>query len=220
MQLKVDKTGFPDVVPEDYRNVYAKFLEAEAVQSIPEHLRSLAFVSYTQKLDRKVKYTFDYTVDPSASHKVLRLLLRRNGLIHGLQVKEYSAKLSLDKNDFLNSLLNPTFVGILRFEDGKRTTVNKALADATVSLFNGRFPRQFSTKKNIKTTLLSKTCWVCLNSNPMLELALYEEAGRTGIILRYKIAYTQMFFYGNKESSVKQIHSNIKRQLMARRLYD
>lgn len=219
MSLKVDSVGFPAVVKEDYRAVYDKFLETEAVQSIPKEMRSLAFVSYMQELERGVKYTFDIELAPDVNVKLLRLFLRKHGVIYGLSVKAFTGTLHLDNNSFLNALLNPAFVGILRFENGKHSTVKKQLGFLTGTLFR-ELPKPFLTPKNIKTTLSSSIAWVRLMASPMLEMAVYREGKTDGIMLRYSLAFDQMFFYGGKESSIPKLQSNIKRQVMARRLYD
>lgn len=220
MSLKVDKDGFPLVVKSDYRPVFDKFLETEAVISLPEDVRSMAFVSYMQKLDRQTRYEFPNEVNLGTQIKLIRLFLRRNGLLYGLAVKNFTGELHTDQNTFLNALLNPAFVGICRFEDGRSSSVKKNLESVITPMFHGRMPRQFQNPKKLKTVLNSQTLWVRLQTNPMLEMAVYREAEKTGIVLRYKINLDQIFFYGGKESSVNKLQSNIKRQIMARRIYD
>lgn len=220
MSLKVDKDGFPLVVKPDYKVVYEKFLETEAVQSLPADLRSMAFVSYMQKIDRSTKFDFPTEVELGAQVKLIKLLLRRNGLLYGLAVKSFTGELRTDQNTFLNALLNPAFVGICRFEDGRHRSVKTNMAEILPVMFGSRKPRQFDDPKNLKTVLRSQTKWVRLQTNPMLEMAVYREAGKDGILLRYKIALDQIFFYGGKESTVNKLQSNIKRQIMARRIYE
>lgn len=220
MSLKVDKDGFPLVVKPDYRPVYEKFLETEAVVSLPKEIRSMAFVSYMQKLDRRTRFEFPAEVDLGTQVKLIRLFLRRNGLLYGLAVKTFTGELHTDQNSFINALLNPAFVGICRFEDGRLSSVKKNLDSVALTLFHGRMPRQFQNPKKLKTVLNSQTLWVRLQTNPMLEMAVYREADKLGIVLRYKINLDQIFFYGGKESSVNKLQSNIKRQIMARRIYD
>lgn len=220
MALQIDKEGYPLLVKAEYRPVFYKFLETEAVQSLPdEETRALAFISYMQKIDRSVRYNFSTEIKPEFNTRLLRMFLRKHGLIHGLKVVEFSAKLHTDQNTFMNALFNPTFVGLLRFEKGSGT-VNNTMEFVKPTLFRGRLPRQFLEPKKLKTVLLSKTQWVRLHTNPMLEMAVYRERGRTGMLLRYQFALDQIFFYGGKESSVNKLQSNIKRQIMARRLYE
>lgn len=220
MSVQVDKDGFPLVVKPEYRQVFEKFLETEAVQSLPDvQTRALAFISYMQKIDRGVRYNFSTEVNKEFGTKLLRMFFRKHGLLHGLKPVQFSGKLNADQNTFINALLNPAFVGILRFESDKNS-VKSILESVKPTLFNGRLPRQFNDPKRIKTVLLSKTQWVRLHTNPMLEMAVYREKDRTGLLFRYSIAIDQIFFYGGKESSVNKLHSNIKRQIMARRLYD
>lgn len=221
MSLKLEKDGFPKLVKAEYRPVFEKFMETEVAHSLPTpELKALAFISYMQKIDRAVKFDFPSTVELGASVKLIKLFLRRNGLLYGLGVKEFTAKLHSQQNTFINALLNPAFVGICRFEDGRHSSVKKNLASVKDVVFAGRLPRQFDNPKKLKTTLASKTAWVRLQSNPMLEMAVYREAGQDGIALRYGINLDQIFFYGGKESNVNKLQSNIKRQIMARRIYE
>lgn len=220
MSLKVDKSGFPQVVKEEYRPVFEKFMETELVQALPEEQRALAFVSYMQKIDRSTKYEFDTEVDLGAQIKLIKMFLRRNGLIHGLAVKSFDAKLYTDQNTFINALFNPAFVGICCFENGSRGSVKRNIEEAKTVIFGGRLPRQFENPKNLKTVLRTATPWVRLQTNPMLEAAVYRTRDDIGLVLRYKLALDQIFYYGGKESSVNKLQSNIKRQIMARRIYD
>lgn len=220
MPLKVDKTGFPTVVKEDYRGVYAKFLEAEPVLSLSEELRPLAFVSYIQKLDRSVRYQFEHELDYKVQINLLRLFIRRNGLFHGLSCVHNSGKFSVDQNTFLNALMNPAYVGILRFEDGQRYTVNRHIEELKTTVFGGRLPHNFATVRNIKTVLNSKSPWVRLQTNPLLEIALYREGQRSGILVRYGLHMNSVLFYGAAESNVRSITSKLKRQIMSRRIYE
>lgn len=223
MSLQIDKDGFPLVVKKEYRAVFDKFMETEVALALPtRELKAQAFISYMQKIDRAVKFNFDTTVDNFnlAGVKLIRLFLRRNGMLYGLAVKEFKGELHTDQNTFINALLNPAFVGICRFEDGRNSSVKNNLASMTDIVFAGRMPRQFEIPKKLKTVLASKTLWVRLLTNPMLEMAVYREAGRDGILIRYKLNISQTFFYGGKESTINKLQTNIKRQIMARRIYE
>ncbi len=220
MSIKIDAEGFPLAVKTEYKPVFHKFLETEIAKELPDDLvRAMAFVSYMQKIDRSARFKFPDQVDLGANVKLIRLFLRRHSLVHGLKNVEYSGKLTTLQNTVINALLQPTYVGVLRFEDGKSFTVNKSVALLTTMLFT-RKPKQFENPIDHKRTLASKTRWVRLMGNPALEMAVYRDKDKDGILIRYMIALDQIFFYGGNESGVRKLESNIKRQIMSRRVYE